>query len=369
MVQIASPAQSMATTLVYHGGALGDFITTLPALRAWKASFPAQSMALLSRDSARQAAELTNLFNEYWNVESKSFLPLFAEGISVEGAFSDVGSPAALPRFASLQTAILFSKPGSTLADKLQRCGVLLILSQHPFPTSRMHKFHYHLEFLKRHLVDNPLKWQEPQQTQPLLQPPSKPPDNELGTIWKEVVGSCEGISAQPSRRVIIHPGSGSATKNWPLERFLLLAEKLRRNGCSVLWMAGPAEEGLEIPDSFAQVRNRSIADLVYLVGQCDLYIGNDSGISHCAAATNSSCILIYGPSDPVVWRPYGTGVRILHKPFDCSPCHRVPNDPINAARPKESDCGRRCLSAITVDEVYQACTEAFNLYKGEFLR
>ena len=52
-------------------------------------------------------------------------------------------------------------------------------------------------------------------------------------------------------------------------------------DGCSVLWIRGPAERDLEIPTSFAQVQNSEVTNLVYLLSRCDLYIGNDSGISH----------------------------------------------------------------------------------------
>jgi ADP-heptose:LPS heptosyltransferase len=224
-----------------------------------------------------------------------------------------------------------------------------------------MPKYQYHLDFISKHLADRPLQWEKAQRMEPLLQPPSRLRDRELETAWQE--------AAQSSRRVIIHPGSGSPLKNWPLERFILLAENLRNKGCSVLWWAGPAEEGMDVPVSFAHVRNRSIADLIYLLGHCDLYVGNDSGISHCAAATNTACVLIYGPSDPIVWRPSAEGVRILSKRPECGPCHLSPNDRFYADMPGEAGCGRRCLTAITVDEVYHACAEALKLYKGDPLR
>lgn len=315
-------------SLVYHSGALGDFITTLPVLRLWKAHYPAEGIALLSPRSLRQPAELSGLFDEYWDVESAPFLSLFSQTISQDIAHL----------FSDLKSAILYAKAGSPLPVNFRKLGIAQIYTQEPFPTSRLLKYHYHLA-----LFDNLLR-SDPKHNfegQPLLKPPQRPLDPSLEGIW----------GASTSKRVIIHPGSGSLIKNWPLNRFIRLAETLRNEGCNVLWIRGPAERELEIPTSFAQVRNGEVTNLIYLLSRCDLYIGNDSGISHCAAATNISCIVLFGPSDPVVWRPFGTGVRVIYRDSECEPCHNN--------RSRKLMCDRKCLTAITVDEVYRACAEA----------
>ncbi len=328
--------RSTTKTLVYHSGALGDFITILPALRLWKANYPSEGIALLGRRSLRQPAELSGLFDEYWNVESASFLSLFSQAIS-----KDIE-----PLFFGLKSAILFAKAGSPLPENFQKLGIPQIYTQEPFPTSRLPKYRYHLALFDNLLRSVPKPYFE---TQPLLKPSQHPLDRSLERVW----GACA------KNRVTIHPGSGSSIKNWPLERFVRLAETLRDDGCSVLWIAGPAERELEIPTSFAQVLNAEVADLVYLLSRCDLYIGNDSGISHCAAATNVSCIVLFGPSDPIVWRPFGTGVRVIYGNSECGPCHHSPAFQYSHNRSRKLMCDRKCLTAITVDEVYRACTEA----------
>jgi ADP-heptose:LPS heptosyltransferase len=200
----------------------------------------------------------------------------------------------------------------------------------------------------KGRLTHNPEYYLEgPSSAKPLLRPPQHPKDRSLEKIWKQTGG----------KRVVMHLGSGSSIKNWPLERFVRLSEKLRDLGCQVLWMAGPAEADLQIAESFPLVRDREIVDLVYLFGQSDLFVGNDGGISHCAAATDLPCVLLFGPSDPIVWRPFGGRITILSRHLDCGPCH-APFQMANAERSR-AKCRRECMTALSVEEVFKACLES----------
>jgi lipopolysaccharide heptosyltransferase III len=87
---------------------------------------------------------------------------------------------------------------------------------------------------------------------------------------------------------VVIHPFSGSAGKNWPIDSYLRLAERL------------------PLPVEWAQERFESLLDLAEWIAGARLYIGNDSGISHLAAAVGIPTIAIFGPSDPKIWGPMG---------------------------------------------------------------
>jgi len=102
---------------------------------------------------------------------------------------------------------------------------------------------------------------------------------------------------------VAIHPFSGSARKNWPLERFEELA---RRIGMPVRWCAG-LEERLANAARFD-----NLYELAQWLAGARLYIGNDSGITHLAAAAGTPVVAVFGPSDPVVWAPRGERVRIV---------------------------------------------------------
>jgi hypothetical protein len=103
----------------------------------------------------------------------------------------------------------------------------------------------------------------------------------------------------------VIHPFSGSARKNWPLERFRELAAELP---IPIRWCAGP-EEILENAERFD-----NLYDLACWVASARLYIGNDSGITHLAAAVGTPVIAIFGPTDPAVWAPRGSNVTVIRE-------------------------------------------------------
>jgi heptosyltransferase-3 len=124
---------------------------------------------------------------------------------------------------------------------------------------------------------------------------------------------------------IAIHPFSGSASKNWPFERFRELAARLQTIlRAEIRWTAGP-EELLDGAERFAD-----LYELACWLGGARLYIGNDSGITHLAAAAGTPVVALFGPTDPVIWRPRGDRVRIVR------------------GQP---------LSELSVDEAFRACT------------
>ena len=153
---------------------------------------------------------------------------------------------------------------------------------------------------------------------------------------------ACNGAAGD---YVVIHPFSGSARKNWPLDRYRELARELvitapfgrgsarppavdwraRRQGCRrcrpggllhdteprpkgavVRWCAGP-EEALD-----GAVRIEDLYELACWLSGARLYIGNDSGITHLAAAAGAPVVALFGPTDPAIWAPRGERVRVV---------------------------------------------------------
>jgi heptosyltransferase-3 len=103
----------------------------------------------------------------------------------------------------------------------------------------------------------------------------------------------------------VIHPFSGSARKNWPLEKFRALAGKLERV-MTVKWCAGE-----EDPPLAGAVRIDDLYELACWLAKARLYIGNDSGVTHLAAAVGTPVLALFGPTDPEVWVPRGQHVRV----------------------------------------------------------
>lgn len=104
----------------------------------------------------------------------------------------------------------------------------------------------------------------------------------------------------------VIQPFSGSPRKNLPLDKFRSLAKALGRH-MPVKWCAGPDDPPL--PDA---VRIGNLYDLACWLSRARLYIGNDSGITHLAAAAGAPVLALFGPTDPAVWAPRGPNVRVV---------------------------------------------------------
>ncbi|HXA49655.1 MAG TPA: glycosyltransferase family 9 protein [Candidatus Acidoferrum sp.] len=111
-------------------------------------------------------------------------------------------------------------------------------------------------------------------------------------------------IEVEREQYAVVHPFSGSPRKNWPLDRFQRLAAKLP---IPVRWCAG--EEDPPLPGA---VRIPDLFDLAKFLAGAALYIGNDSGITHLAAAVGTPTLAIFVASDPAVWAPRGDHVRVV---------------------------------------------------------
>jgi len=139
-------------------------------------------------------------------------------------------------------------------------------------------------------------------------------PDSENGPatdFYLRQVGAPPGAvpridcPRQDKGYTVIHPFSGSARKNWPLEKFRALAGDIGRR-MPVAWCAGPEED---LPEAR---RFEDLYDLACWLAQAHLYIGNDSGITHLAAAVGVPVVALFGETLPQVWAPRGDNVKVL---------------------------------------------------------
>jgi ADP-heptose:LPS heptosyltransferase len=104
----------------------------------------------------------------------------------------------------------------------------------------------------------------------------------------------------------VIHPFSGSAKKNWPLNLYRELAQAL---DLPVTWIAGP-DDSLD-----GAVRIADLSQLAGWLAAARVYLGNDSGITHLAAALGVPVVAIFLVTDPCVWSPRGDRVAVLENP------------------------------------------------------
>ncbi len=121
----------------------------------------------------------------------------------------------------------------------------------------------------------------------------------------------------QPSSRVlIVHPGSGGQKKRWVSEGFVQVCRWWRQRKGKVLILLGPAEE--EESEKWRQVGEEveshlSILQVAALLSCADLYLGNDSGVSHLAGAVGARGIILFGPTDPRQWKPLGGALSVIY--------------------------------------------------------
>jgi heptosyltransferase-2 len=117
---------------------------------------------------------------------------------------------------------------------------------------------------------------------------------------------------------VAIHPGSGSRTKNWPVDRWIALAGQLTRDAHLVV-VGGEADEaplaalrGAFAGQAVSYIASQPLTTVAAVLARCSSFVGHDSGISHIAGAVGTPSVLLFGPTDPNVWAPQNPNVRVV---------------------------------------------------------
>jgi heptosyltransferase-3 len=110
----------------------------------------------------------------------------------------------------------------------------------------------------------------------------------------------------------VIHPVAALPDKTWPAERFLEIADYLKRSfELNPVFIGGPGED-LSAFGRWQTVPGAPLEEIKSLIAGASLFVGNDSGPAHMAAAFGIPVVVIFGPSDPVVWAPWRTQAEVL---------------------------------------------------------
>ena len=167
-----------------------------------------------------------------------------------------------------------------------------------------------------------------------------------------------DGGVMSSEQKVVIHPFSAVPQRGWPLENFAELAIRLSKEaGYRPIVVGGTADI-----DTFKKVKplfgegtvdligKCTLRETIALLKQCDLFVGNDSGIMHLAAAAGTPLVALFGPQSPVKFGPWSRRARVIYKGMECSPCRQKffsECEPSPRMRPA-------CMEAISVEEVFQ---------------
>jgi len=160
------------------------------------------------------------------------------------------------------------------------------------------------------------------------------------------------------SKCVGLNPGAffGSA-KRWPPERYAHVADRLVDAFQVDVLIFGSREER-PMAEAIARAMRHApkvlsgettLAELAALLECCRLFITNDSGPMHLAAAVGTKTLAIFGPTDERTTAPVGAHTRVIKRPVSCSPCLL-----------RECPLDHRCMTGVTVDAVYQAAADLF---------
>jgi heptosyltransferase-2 len=290
-----------AKILVIRGGAIGDFLLTLPAIRLVREAFPQAHLEILGYEHIVCLAQSGGLADGTRSIEYAAMAGFFNPKAELDADLCEY--------FAGFAQIISFLyDPDGFFTGNLTRAGARHILVASP-------KIDPEGDHATRQLA-------RPLQSLALYLENAHA-RLEVGADEQQFAEKFLG-PADPRRPLVaIHPGSGGERKNWPVERWQALADWLlarEEPGRPRLLIIGgeadaPALKTLRAhwPGGdvlFAQ--DMPLPRVAALLARAGLFIGHDSGISHLAAAVGAPCVVLFGPTDPDIWAPPGPAIEIV---------------------------------------------------------
>jgi ADP-heptose:LPS heptosyltransferase len=311
-------------------------LLALPAMRLFRQAFCRSPLSLMGRPERLSLVAFDLQAHSVHSMDQSGMAYFYLEGEPL---------PAGLfAFFASFAVVLAFGKLGKNLlVENLQRTGAEKVIRLPSFPPEglKVHAADYLVNSLRACGFEG----------QNLFSPLRLPKDaREFPGVFLRSLGFKEG-----DRLLAIHPGSGNPAKNWSAENFARVADGMS-NRAKILLLSGPAKDGVEEvrkamkKADFFPGDQLPLIQLAALLQTSTAYLGNDSGITHLAAALGIPTVAIFGPTDPATWGPRGQGVQILSARSSCSLC----------TSETRFRCSRQCLERIKPDRVIEVLSPFF---------
>ena len=275
--------------LIIRGGAIGDFVLTLPVMSALCERFPKADLEVLGYPRIASLALSGGLVKAVHAIESPELAMFFSQNLAADIKWRKFFSGF------SIIISYLYD-PDKIFESNVKSCGVQQFIAA-PYRPDETKLIHASKQFL-----------------QPL----------DILTIFDADPVSRLSIPADKSLEscLAIHPGSGSDSKNWMEENWRELVEYMLYNTSLQLLLIGGEAEGEKLQrlvdglpvDRIEINQNIPLSCLAERLSKCCGYIGHDSGVTHIASALGLPTLVLWGPSCEVVWRPLGERVRILNR-------------------------------------------------------
>ena len=273
--------------LVIRGGAIGDFILTLPAIAALRRQFPAAHLEILGYPHIAQLALAGDLVNRVQSIEAGALAGFFARGGELAEGLADYFSEF------DLILSYLYDPDGIFQTNVGLCTGAQFIAGPHRADEGAgLHASKVYLRPLER-----------------------------LAIFDADPIPRLQLAAESPARRALaLHPGSGGERKNWEEAKWAGLLRHLADfTDLDLLVVGGEAEGGrlqrlaAALPPARSRVaQSLPLAELARRLAGCRAFIGHDSGISHLAAAVGLPCLVLWGDTAEGIWRPPSEKVVVL---------------------------------------------------------
>lgn len=296
----------MTRILVIYPGGFGDTLLSLPALTALARSVEPASLELIGHSALVDFLPGRSVLTAMRSIEGPEFRSLLEEPGAVPAA---VGA-----FFGSFDLAVVWTAdPEGVLERTLKTLGIQRVVAQSPGlrAAGRRHATdRFCATILSVALVEEIST----------VTVTTTREDRRRGEAWLAQSGLC------PEEPLIaIHPGSGSPSKCWPAKYYAEIIRTLIEDGFGVLVLEGPADKqvvealnrnlgSLTLP----RLINAPLPAVVGVLAHCRAFLGNDSGMTHLAAAVGCPAVGIFGPTDPALWAPRGKHVISLRGTAGC---------------------------------------------------
>ncbi|MGO8837004.1 MAG: glycosyltransferase family 9 protein [Limisphaerales bacterium] len=287
--------------LVIRGGAIGDFILTLPAIAALRRQFPQAHLEVLGYPHIAQLAVAGGLVDRVQPIEARGLAGFFARAGTLE--------PDLMDYFSEFDLVISYLyDPDEIFKANVCRCpvGQFIAGPHRPDEAAEIHATRVFLKPLERLAIFDadpvPRLFFNPQNPSVRADLPISPD------------------ARQRAPAIVFHPGSGSEAKNWPETKWAgLIQQIMATTHWNLLLVGGEAEGGrlkrlaAALPSArYSIAQALPLAELARRMQSGAVFVGHDSGITHLAAAVGLPCIVLWADTLEEIWRPQGERLVIL---------------------------------------------------------
>ena len=317
--------------LIIRPCALGDLVVTLPTIEAIRNYFKNARIEIMGYSSFLEIVKGRFYADTISRFDQADIAHLFTKNSNVPASL--------INKLSNMDLIISFvSDKEQVMVSNLRAAGVKHVIHYEPFPS----------EGEDIHIIDHFLRCLD------LL---GVHHSNKIPKIFlrdEDVLLGEKFLNdrvVDPKKMLVaMHPGSGSRQKCWAVDHYAELILLLKKEmDAQILLISGQADTGIveelrvKVRDNFILVDRLPLPILAAIIKRSNLFVGNDSGITHVAAAVGTPAITIFGPTDPIKWGPRGERVKILYKKYPCSPC---------SFDTRRNCFSKICLKGVTVEDV-----------------